>query len=268
MSAARDQRQISVPKGETSAWFVKTDHMHTRFSVVQHLLAARKEREYPRASPVQCVSSPWPVDPSHSQHRAYPISCCRRDPTLPTGGWNAESWGCAWQPLVHVLKEDKAVRVKLGTEKDIPSEGHKPSTDGETTESPSKEIFQAQTHSSKAKLGSNDYTQETPFPNSPSPCAGKSTPSSSVLQSHMAEELWLIIQSTPEGRKKSYLWPLYSCLVGPGPGQNRHHSRIVDINNVRHFYNTAIKNMNVSITGPEFDIKWNSKFFKSLVVFL
>lgn len=35
--------------------------------MVQHLLAARKETEYPRASPVQCVSPPWPADPSNTE---------------------------------------------------------------------------------------------------------------------------------------------------------------------------------------------------------
>lgn len=75
-----------------------------------------------------------------------------------------------------MLKENEEVYVKLGTEKDIPSEGHKPRRDGKSTESCSKEIFQAQTHSSKAKLGSNDCTQKTVLPNSPSPWAAKSTP--------------------------------------------------------------------------------------------
>lgn len=74
-----------------------------------------------------------------------------------------------------MLKENEGVHIELGTEKHIPVQGHKPSTDGESTESPSKEIFQAQTHSYKAKLGSNDCMQETAVPNSPRPWVGKST---------------------------------------------------------------------------------------------
>lgn len=54
------------PRERPAHDLLKTDRMDTGLSMVQHLHTARREREYTRASPVRCVSTPWPVDPSHS----------------------------------------------------------------------------------------------------------------------------------------------------------------------------------------------------------
>lgn len=55
---------------------------------------------------------------------------------------------------MHALKQNKGECIKAGTEKDIPSQGHKPNTGCGRFLSPSKEIVQAQAHSYVAKLGS------------------------------------------------------------------------------------------------------------------